>query len=353
MSDSKKERIEWVDIAKFICIIAVIATHSIYCDDIFTIFFSPFFLSLFFFLSGYVYNKKYTFKDVLIKKIKTILIPWFVFGIFNLIAKQIITFNEQTSFITDLKYMFLQIRGIGDIQWFLICLFVSFIPFYFIINKLNKNKSIIISLVLAILNILYVKYIKLNIMGFATNSLPWHLQTIFVATFFMVIGFYYKNEYEKKIKISNKTLIILNVIYIFGVVSIYISSKAIIGINAYNVPIFIWFVVVLMSILIQIEISKKIKNNKIISYIGSNTIIIFCLHGKIQSLVEKLFRIVKLDEVFKLNILTNFIGTTLSCIIIIIALFIPIFIINKYLPFVVGRKYQIENKGEKNGRKKA
>ena len=53
------KRIEWVDIAKAICIICVLASHTAFCTDSIKTIFVPFFLSLFFFIFGYLYKDKY------------------------------------------------------------------------------------------------------------------------------------------------------------------------------------------------------------------------------------------------------------------------------------------------------
>lgn len=338
-----KKRIEWVDIAKAMCMICVIASHSSYCNEYFGIFFNPFFLSLFFFLSGYVYKDNCTFKELVVKKAKGILIPWFVFGILNIAMKQIISFNEHVDFIIELRGMFLQIRGKMDIEWFLVCLFMSFIPYYFLINKLDKKNSIVISGVLATLSMLYVKYVKINVLGFNTNALPWHLQTIFVADFLMVLGYYYKKEYEEKLKINSKQLVILIEIYVYLIITCYLLFKTTPSINVYNMPILGWYIITILSILIEIEICKRIKNRKVYSFIGSNTLLIFCLHGKCQSITEKLFKILNFDMFFKFNVLGNFIGTSVSVLIILGLLIVPIIIINKFFPFLLG-------KSNKNGK---
>lgn len=62
------KRIEWVDIVKYICIIMVMLSHLETRTEIWKVFYSPFFLSAFFFSAGYVYKQRGDFKEFLYKK---------------------------------------------------------------------------------------------------------------------------------------------------------------------------------------------------------------------------------------------------------------------------------------------
>lgn len=65
-----KKRIEWVDIGKYICIMFVMLSHLESTTEVLDKFYSPFFLTVFFFLSGYVYRQPSSFKEHMDKKIK-------------------------------------------------------------------------------------------------------------------------------------------------------------------------------------------------------------------------------------------------------------------------------------------
>lgn len=68
-------RIEWVDVGKYICIMFVMLTHLDSGSVILDKFFNPFFLTMFFFLSGYVYKQPQSFKEHIAKKTKGLLVP--------------------------------------------------------------------------------------------------------------------------------------------------------------------------------------------------------------------------------------------------------------------------------------
>lgn len=133
--DITAKRIVWVDVVKYICILMVMLSHLEARTDLWQVFYTPFFLSAFFFVSGYVYKPKDGgFKKFLHKKIRQLFVPWLVFSVFNILLSQILSFNEHSGLLTELMWNFLQIRGKGDGIWFVAALFVSFIPFYFAIN---------------------------------------------------------------------------------------------------------------------------------------------------------------------------------------------------------------------------
>ena len=73
-----------IDIAKGIGIVLVVLGHVLINSDINRLIYL-FHMPLFFFISGIIfystYNKDIKFKDYLLKKIKSILIPYFVFSI--------------------------------------------------------------------------------------------------------------------------------------------------------------------------------------------------------------------------------------------------------------------------------
>ncbi len=132
---SSEKRIIWVDVVKYICILMVMLSHLEVKTALWQVFYSPFFLSAFLFVSGYVYiPEKKGFKKFLYKKFRQLFIPWLIFSLFNIFLSQILSFNAHRELFTELMWNFLQIRGQGDGVWFVAALFVAFIPFYFFIN---------------------------------------------------------------------------------------------------------------------------------------------------------------------------------------------------------------------------
>ena len=52
--------------------------------------------------------------NIYIKKIRGLLVPWFVFGIINIIASQIISFNEHKNLIDKIKCFLLYRKSLEN-----------------------------------------------------------------------------------------------------------------------------------------------------------------------------------------------------------------------------------------------
>jgi len=89
-----------------------------------------------------------------------------------------------------------------------------------------------------------------------------------------------------------------------------------------------------------VSLSKTIKSNRYIQFVGSNTLIYFALHGKVYAVLEKVlakvggdYYVMCLDNPLYASVMALIITFTISIILII-----PTSIINKYLPWMVGRR---------------
>lgn len=132
------ERISWIDNLKGIAMILVLLSHMSLPIEI-SAWFTPFFLSLFCVVSGYTFNIKNDFCRFLKNKIRTLLIPAFLLGIIQIIISEILTFSKQKPFIIQIKELIIQNGGQGSKMWFVFFLFVSCVPFYFIVKYIRAT----------------------------------------------------------------------------------------------------------------------------------------------------------------------------------------------------------------------
>ena len=338
-----KRRIEWIDTIKYICIMFVIITHLESCTKILSTFFSPFFLTLFFFCSGYVYKNNSGFRDFIYKKIRQLFIPWLIFSCLNIFLTQIISFNEHPNIIEELKWNFLQIRGMNDGLWFIAALFITYIPFYFYIKKFEKSKNkyknivyICILIILSFISIIYTKLMPPQWLPWNSTSLPWHIEYIFQAMLFMFIGYIFKNNYENKLDLYNtkKNRILLLIGYTTIRYTVYFS-----GIQfPILIDILYNYLSELFGSIMIINFSKILKNNKYFSYVGQNTLLYFAFHGKLYSLLQTILKEFSIYYIILNNTIYSSIFAIIFAIILSIILIIPTYIVNKYFPFLLGRK---------------
>jgi hypothetical protein len=95
------------------------------------------------------------------------------------------------------------------------------------------------------------------------------------------------------------------------------------------------FAVIVPFFVIVKLISEK-KMPEIVRYIGANTVIVLACHTYGISLLMIVSRNIGIVNLF----LTEFpyISKTLICITVMITMVVPIYVINRYIPFIIGKK---------------
>ena len=339
-----KKRVYWVDVMKYICIMFVMYSHTDFDTNVMKGFYYNFYLFGFFFASGYVYKHKEGFKDFLIKKSRGLLIPWLLFGLANILIDQVASFDAKSSLSEDIKHMFLQVRGLDDKMWFLSALFVAFIPFYFFIRKYeqsekknaDKYKLIGISFALYLISNAYSYYMNPDLLPWKATGLPWHIEYMFVAMFFMVLGYLFK-DWEVNYDSIRSAVKIGVIVFNIGLIC---AAIVIGGVHENGITDIIYSLVAELSAIFGlVYICKLIKPNKYISYIGENTLICFGVHGKCFSVMQQIIK--KISPSFYSNITSSTIYSILFGLVFVIVLsfvlIIPIYIINRWFPFMLGK----------------
>jgi len=343
-----KIRVQWVDIGKFICIFFVMLSHLSFVPHTLISFYTPFFLNGFFFLSGYVYKQEPTFKTHMVKKIKTLLVPWFFFSMFIIFSRSIFTLKGSGyhNLVNELLDNFLQIRGHNDQMWFVICLFMAFIPFYFIIKYTHGIFTIAIAITMSVLSQVYTNLMEPSVFPWKSNALPWHIQLIFVFMLYMVLGYYFRMYFESRNIVFNGKRLAAIVFFIFILMVVLMESN-LLKTAWWTVRLCFGYVENITGIASLVLISKLIRPNKLISFVGQNTLIYFGLHGKIESIFETILVKFNLLEFIEKTFIVNYVACFTVVFLVIIILIIPTLIINRYFPFVMGKKYNIKKKYEK------
>lgn len=325
-------RIKWIDSSRGIAFLMIIYSHLDYTNKFVMFYFSPIFLTTFFFISGYLFNKKYSFIHVIEQRARTILLPFFIYGIINILLSQIITFSNHPSLSKDLIDFLVQIRGNNDGLWFLACLFISTIPFYFLIKHIKSTQMLLIlSGTLFVLN---------SIADFP--AYPWHLQFICPAIFYMTLGYLYR-LYENKFEFLNSTkyIVLTSSFYVIFVSFYWKHTGHSVSFNSTKLVLDGW-VITITGIALCILISKRLyKIDNLLTFIGANSLLYFALHGKVYSLLQvltkKLLFLTNIQPHVFLNLLLG-IALTLAVSIILI---IPISLINKYVPWTTGKGFSL------------
>ena len=315
-----KEKINYIDYSKGIAILFVIFGHVYSGNNIATTWIYSFHIPLFFIISGFLLklNKNKDTKSMILKKFKSLMVPYILFSIINIVGFYLIKDLSYEVFKGNI-FNTITLFGIGAL-WFLPALFISETLFLFEKNNISKNKYkalFYISIVFIIAIFIFVsKGNYTNVIGKLTIVLVRSM----VALFFINIGYYlYKVISKINFKIY-QILILIVISIIFSILNGYVDLW---GVQFNNLPLYV-FNSIIGSLLI-IAITKKINHSKVLKFLGQNTLIIMATHQLILQAILK-------------SSLIKYLNNIMIIFIILLLEYPLIKIINKYLPFMLRKK---------------
>lgn len=282
MNKNLTNRIPWIDTAKGLGLLCVILGHlnvPYLSTWIYT-----FHMPLFFFLSGVVFSGgKYRFKEYLIRKLKTLVLPYFTLGggIFLFFCIVYVIQGQHISAYWEMVKEFLVQEHYWTV-WFLACLFMVEILYYGVHILCGKNLvwSTALSLVLCTFGLLRYR------LGW--GSLPWNLDVALVAQFFFHGGYLLKGQIQKldgirTMGVLKKTVIALGLFLlnaIPGFLCIRVSGASLdMSIGMYGSEILT--AISAFAGISLIVLLCNILHSKALTWLGQNTMVIFAWHSRI------------------------------------------------------------------------
>ena len=324
---ASQTRIAWLDTMKGILILFVLLSHS-HAPSIYVRFFAPFFLTMFFFVSGYTFSTKGSFRIFVMGKIKRLIVPLMTMGGIKLILANIIQGDRISERITGLL---LQISGYNDDLWFIGCMFTASVLFYFVIrfsktNTKTENNAIIIFISIALSIVGWSSVMFLN------AKWPWQLENALIMVAYMALGYVYR-KYEDSIALelnSVKVIVSLSGIYIL-LFSIF-DSSADIHKGIYAFPA-VYIVMSLIAIPVLVAIAKRISNaekaGEVLQLFGRNTLFLYAFENYAILVFFKICNNLRIDNAYILSSV---------CVVFSVVILIPIAeLFNRYIPWAVGK----------------
>ena len=310
------KRIDYLDYVKGFGIFLVVLGHIYDASNPIKIWLYSFHMPLFFIISGILIKhtniKDRGMKNIIVSKFKSLIIPYICFeliAIFIWMLQNEFTLTALKWNVMDSIFMYCE----AGTTWFLFALFVSEIIFILMLKYIKSSK--LITLITIILFI-----ISLTIQTENHNLLV--IFRCFIANGFLYVGYYVYSL------IINKDLNILSII-VLGMANIILSHfNGLVDLWSLQFGhIFLYIACSILGSLSIIYLFKKIKQSYILKYLGENSLIIMATH---QVLLEKFINVVTGGEY---TYLTGFLT-----LLLIILIEIPIIeIINRYMPFMLGR----------------
>lgn len=332
-------RINWLDFAKGIGIILVVLGHAILPTE-YAIWIFSFHMPLFFFLSGYLFseNKFKTLNLFIKRKASTLLIPYFSFSLLSFVYFSILINNIGSEHVNIMKPFIGIFYSVGINNWmvhntplwFLTCLFIVEILFYLIVRKLSSKKGLLFVLIASSI-IGYIDSLYMPI------RLPWGIDIAFSSIVFFGLGYLFKKiAIVEKFVFDKKFLflfigLLLNMFFVLNMIKD--NYKIDMNLNKLN-HYYDFYLPAISGILLIICISSLIKSSKFLGFIGKNSLIIMATHAPLLTLVRKALSI---TGIFQNN---SLIYSLVQTIITMIVLMPVIYIINRYLPFILGKRKQ-------------
>ncbi|WP_455587059.1 acyltransferase family protein [Bacteroides sp.] len=328
-------RIGWIDYGKVIGIYLVVLAHTNLFiplkDGIYT-----FLMPVFFFISGYLFSfsRNPSYKDFTKKRFRQLIVPYIWINIITYLFWLILgrhfgddaggnipwydplisaLFGNGTKLVHDIPI------------WFLVCLFIVENLFYLLFKGIKRFWiGLALFIIIAYLNYTFNPYL-----------LPYSFNTAIVAMIFYIFGYMMKEkQFFRKFNL-------LYIVMALGIVILVSTMNGRVAMykNYYN-NYFLFLLGGLAGIIfianICLYLSSWFGDIHWIKYLAKNTIIISGFHLMTFSFIKGVMVYVLC---IPLTVLEEKVGVNILFSIVSMVLCIPlIFIINKYCPFIVGRR---------------
>lgn len=330
----KTDRIEWVDIAKGFAIILVCLGHQAPLPFPIRAWIFSFHIPLFFMLAGYTtcFENYASFQSYLLKKIRALLTPYFVFGSLLLVFDALVSlYYSQSDFVLSESLLNLLVgNDVGPI-WFILPLFIVEVISY-PMSRLPRGR-LFIAFCLALLGY------GLNLL-FPEKAIFWNLHNALICSFF-----FWLVQALRRSRINDKLVKGNAVLFLVALAANVISLAANTTIDVYgrqygNFWLFglgaIGGGISVLCFCVWLERLAVVK--KTLVYLGMNTIPIMAFHQHpgnriVEEFFGRAFGLVYKNNVFSTNI-EAFVYT--ACVIL---LCVPVIeFVNRFAPWMVGKR---------------
>lgn len=325
-----KQRIKWIDNARGLCIFCVLLAHCNADHTILHQLYTPWFLVLFFFISGFLYKTK-TLKEDIVRLVKKLVIPYFLLSI---IIFLIGIDNWKAAINHDYFYLFDKIQTIliGRHLWFIPCIIM--VQLYFILLSHTVMKTRLSKFVFMILTLCSVYLIK-NETGYVA---PYSYDIALFALSFFIMGSIYKSVSED---LSNRCSAVFSYlskphvsvcIFILYLAISYLLQNTLdmefhFADNFYKRPLL--FITLAITGIVTVSMVANSFSAKYLQFLGENSLTAFAFNGKAYA-----------ASFIFMKYLVG-INSTLYAIILCfmegVLLLLLAKLINKYCPFIVGK----------------
>lgn len=342
--NSMPNRLFWIDAVKAICMICVYLVHSrVYYGGSgidYGYIVLPFYVNAFFFVSGYLFFRKYmmdfnilrnykleAYKKALNNTLFRLIIPALLFSTFIYLPKMLFHSKE-----LKVNNFFFDVFG-GISFWFTSALAVAQV----VLLTLFLTRKRTIGFYVGSTFILFLIGLFLNFQRVSTDSetfFPWFYKTGLVYTFIISLGGLYQ-QYEDKInKWSRMYLPILFLGYIL-IIGFNWKTHAINVFGLSGICNFWGICVTICGVALIVAVAKKIHESDWLVFIGRNSIILYFFSGVLPALWASIIKRVVVSDYYGMAVVIMLLS--------MISGYCITWGIVRYLPFLIDLR-KIKNK---------
>ena len=312
-------RKEWLDALRGLAILLVIYGHSVKGFPLFFVFTSPVKMPLFFAITGYllyIREEKAFFTQIL----NRVIIPWLILGILPVVL--MIPFKDIGNVFSTLLDMLS-----GEVLWFFPCFIIGEIIHFLIRKKCRTIWGVVIaSFICFSVGLLAHKY---GVFNYAMINRAFTVQPFFL------IGYLFRVYESQFTKLRWEVIGGLFVTYVtlccLGL-ALFPGKTLDVHLNQYyNIPYCLLLVVLGCFVLFTAASKAEIKLS-LMSFIGQNTLVLYIWHAYAIAILIKITSFA--GWMMPINWWTALIMVLWACLVCGICAII----LNRYLPFLVGKK---------------
>lgn len=310
----------------------VVLSHTVQVPPFYRCVFEPFFLTTFFFLSGVVFKTDSAKKSLLGSTIK-VLWPYFINSIIVMLGRMTwieLLFNGDITGVMEYFQRWVNRIIIGDVFWFLACLFIVQLFATFIIHVVNNKKL----------------YISIFAIGCFTSIFlisgkeiaPWSANTAILALGYFLTGSMCRDmlmSFDSKM-IKRHLGVLAMAIYVTIIVIIYVVSPQpiLFDIHTHKLsPEMLYILLSLIGISAICLFAMSLRRCKLLELLGENSLIIYMYHGYGLLITNTLFGLWHNNGLAQFTYVYPILVSVMSTLLTLgIAL-----LINKYCPILIGK----------------
>lgn len=283
-------RIEWIDIAKGIGIILVIAGHCFYLGYSYPLY--AFHMPLFFFLSGLLFkDKNEGFVDFFKSKSNSLMRPWLIILFISfLVCLAIPQWRKEITLTAVLSDLYTANTNVfqNSSLWYLVCFYFMLLIFFFV-NKIKRTPVTALVFIIIAVGLLWIK-VLLDRTNLPFNRLPFKIDSALIALVFFYVAYSYKGKILPFMKGKANLLLVAFVVVASAVLCVYNGWSNINSLDFGRIRL-LYYPVAFIGIASVCLVSQVITNlnwKPLISFLtfyGKNSLLIFGF----QSLLIRLY----------------------------------------------------------------